>query len=343
MPNVSSLTAAWADPGRGRLLRAALTPLEWAWRGGVAVRNALYDAGVLVARDTAVPAISIGNLSVGGTGKTPVASFIARRLHERGARPAIVLRGYGADEPDVHATLLPGIPVLVNADRVAASRAAAAAGCDVVVLDDAFQHRGVRRVVDLVLVSADVPWTTRCLPRGPLREPLRGLRRADVVVVTRKAAPAAAAADVEGRLHALGVHAIAHATLALGRELVSADASRPAESFDLLRRGTVVAVGGIANPSAFFAQLREAGAGTLVTIPRPDHHRYTEADVRLLLTRAEGADAVVCTLKDAVKLRRLWPRSGPPLWYVSQRVELAGGSDLVEAALHRLLAARAPT
>ena len=340
MPNVAWLEAAWADPAGARVAGAALAPLELAWRGGVALRNALYGAGVLPIRPTAVPAVSVGNLSVGGTGKTPLASFIAGRLREAGARPAIVLRGYGDDEPEVHRTLMPGVPVVVNADRVAGTGDALRAGCDVAVLDDAFQHRRAHRVVDVVLVSADVRWTTRCLPAGPLREPVRALRRADLVVVTRKAAAPAAADDVEARLRALGVSAIAHATLALDDRMHAVEAPGDAP-LARLREGPVVAVAGVANPAAFFAQLRAAGAGSLEAVATGDHHQYSAADVRALAGRASPAATVVCTLKDAVKLRGRWPRSGPPLWYVSQRVELAGGGALLDAALQRLLSARA--
>jgi len=151
-------------------VRAMLVPAERVFGGIVGARDILYDAGWLPARQTAIPAVSIGNLTVGGTGKTPMAAWIARGLSARGARPAIVLRGYGDDEPLVHRTLNPDVPVLVGADRVAAIAEAARVGADIAVLDDAFQHRRAHRVADLVLVSAD-RWTpeARLLPAGPWR------------------------------------------------------------------------------------------------------------------------------------------------------------------------------
>ena len=155
----------WGDDALARAARLALAPLEGAYRGVIALRGSLYDAGLLPARQTAVPAISVGNLSVGGTGKTPVAAFVASELRARGGKPAIVLRGYGGDEPLVHATLNPGVPVVVSPDRVAGVAEARVLGADVAVLDDAFQHRRAERWADVVLISAD-RWTDdrRLLP-----------------------------------------------------------------------------------------------------------------------------------------------------------------------------------
>lgn len=339
LPNAGGAPWWWSERRGARAVRALLAPLGWAWRGGAALRNACYDAGILPARATAIPALSVGNLGVGGTGKTPLASWFATALRARGARPAIVLRGYGEDEPLVHAVLAPGVDVIVDRDRVLGARLAGARGCDVVVFDDAFQHRRARRLVDVVVVSADQPWSTRCLPAGPLRESIGGVRRADLVVVTRKAASPAAAGDVEERLRSLGAPHVARALLALDALVPVEDGPGAAQPLAALQGRTVLAVAGVGNPGAFFAQVERAG-GRVTCEAKPDHHAYDASDVAALLARAAGMDLVVCTLKDAVKLRGHWPRSAPPLWYVSQRVDLEGGRDLVEAALRRLLDAR---
>ncbi|MGQ0650163.1 MAG: tetraacyldisaccharide 4'-kinase [Gemmatimonadaceae bacterium] len=339
-PNVSLVERVWTGQGTGRLLRVVLTPAEWLYRLAVSLRNALFDARLLAVQGTAIPAISVGNVTVGGTGKTPFASFVAWRLRDLGAHPAIILRGYGGDEPTVHAALLPDVPVVVSRDRVAGAARAAQRGSDVAVFDDAFQHRGARRVVDLVLVSADVPWATRCLPTGPLREPVSGLKRADLVIVTRKAALVAAALEVESRLRTLGVTAIAHATLQPEQLVDANDPAAAPLSLSELRDHAVLALAGIGNPSAFFAQLQPSGAREIQQVAFADHHAYSVADVQALVTRGAAADFIVCTLKDAVKLRELWPRSGPRLWYVSQRIDLVGGGDVFDAALRRLLAVR---
>lgn len=324
-----------------RLGRAALAPVEWVYRGAVGARNNLYDAGLLPTTAPVLPALSVGNLTVGGTGKTPFAAYLAGKLLMHGARPCIALRGYGGDEELVHGALTPAVPVLVDADRVRAIASARSRGCDVAVLDDAFQHRRVARDVDIVLVSADVPWVNRCLPAGPLREPARGLRRASLVVITCKAASPDVAQLLARRMADESSLPVAVALLqahALGR-LGSSDALLP---LDALRDRRVLVVAGIGNPKALLRQLEAYGA-VLTEVLFPDHHRYTAVDVDGLMAQSGGADFVVCTLKDAVKLQCLWPDKGPPLMYVSQRVELMSGEGHVQAALDRLLAARSPS
>ena len=178
----------WYDEGVvARLGRAFLVPAERAYATVVSRRNAAFDAQPT--RRGVLPALSVGNVTVGGTGKTPVAAWCAGRLRALGGRPAIVLRGYGDDEWRVHALLNPGASVIVTPDRNAGVVIARTRGSDCVVLDDAFQHRRAPRVGDIALVSAD-RWleTARLLPAGPYREPLTALRRADVIAITIKAA-----------------------------------------------------------------------------------------------------------------------------------------------------------
>ena len=326
--------------GLMRVARGALWPTEWGYRGVVRCRNALFDAGWFAGRDPAVPSLSIGNLSVGGTGKTPVAAYVARRLVELGARPGIVMRGYGGDEAAVHAVLNPDVPVLTSPSREAGTMAARLAGCDVAVLDDAFQHRWIRRSEDVVLVSAEQwgPGRVRCLPTGPYREPLASLRRASLVLVTRKEADAGTAANLQHLL----------------RQYATRDVGRVAFHLDVLRRvggggddaplsvlqgARVLAVAAIGAPESFAGQLRAAGGDVSLT-SFPDHHGYAAVDVQMMLRRAEATDFVVCTLKDAEKLAALWPRAGPTLWYVSQRIALEEGEQTLDASLHRLMARR---
>lgn len=339
--------------------RAALRPLAALYGVGVAMRGALYDGGVLSAHDTTLPALSVGNLTVGGTGKTPVSAWLAGELRARGARPAVVLRGYGGDEPLVHAALNPDVPVVANADRVAGIEGARERGADVVVLDDAFQHRRARRVADVVLLSAD-RWEEgghRLLPAGPWRERLSALRRASLVIVTRKAASRVRADRVVGdvRIAAPGVPtAVVHlapAELRPARATTADDAAahdasphdEPPLPFARVSHASVFAISAIGDAGAFHAQLRSGGA-TLSPAPAdyPDHYAFDARDVARLAALGEGADLVVCTLKDAVKLAPMWPRAGPPLWYVSQRAALEEGADAVDSVLRTVLAARAP-
>lgn len=310
-----------------RIVREALRPASWAYGGVVAARNAAYDHGWLRSHELALPAISVGNLTVGGTGKTPVAAYVAARLAERGLKPAIVMRGYGSDESLVHARLNPGIPVIVAADRVRGAIEARAAGRDVVVLDDAFQHRRARRAADIVLLAAELAGPVRQLPAGPWREPLASLARASLVVVTRKSASPVRAREL--LLHARRFAPSAGGALIL----LAADRLVNWTSGDVtelasLRDRRVLAAAGIGDPRAFAAQLADAGAQVELAAER-DHHAYTAADAAALASRAERRGMLVCTLKDAVKLGPVWPRAAPPLWYLSQRVVVeSGAADL---------------
>jgi tetraacyldisaccharide 4'-kinase len=330
----------WRGDGLGsRIARSALAPAEALYATAVAARGALYDRGLRATHPLALPALSVGNVTVGGTGKTPVAAWMAGQLRARGARPAIVLRGYGGDEPLVHRALNPGLLVIVHADRVAGAEAARAAGADVVVLDDAFQHRRARRLVDLVLVSAD-HWDgrVRLLPAGPWREPLSALRRASQLLVTRKAVSAAVADEVAAALGRVAPE-VPVATVHLEADALRAaqgEAERPLASVAGER---LLAVSAIGDPDAFRAQLEGAGA-SVDAVAFADHHAYTAAEAARLAARAAHADRVVCTLKDAVKLGPLWPRAATPLWYVSQRLSVERGAREVERAVDTLLAAR---
>jgi tetraacyldisaccharide 4'-kinase len=328
-----------SEAGWAVLSRALLVPAALLYRAGSGMRNAMYDRGLLPIAVAPIPVISIGNLAVGGTGKTPVSAWMAAELSARGARPAIVMRGYGDDEPGVHALLNPGIPVVAKADRIAAVQDAATAGADVAVLDDGFQHRRLSRLEDVVLVSAD-RWhePIRVLPSGPWRELPAALSRASMVMVTRKAADAPRAGALLQRLAPMtrtGAGAVAVLELGDLRHVVTG-AARPLSDI----RGTgVLAAAGIGDPASLASQLRETGAS--VDLRRfPDHHVYDSSDIAQLAHDARNFDHVICTLKDAVKLRPRWPREAPPLWYVSLRCRIEIGSADVSAMLDRVLAAR---
>src|SRR5687768_3793081 len=330
----------WRGEDAGAVIgRAALAPAEALYAGIVALRGAMYGTGLLRSHELALPSVSVGNLSVGGTGKTPVAAWIAAELISRGARPAIVLRGYGDDEPLVHATLNPSVPVIVSPDRVRGVERASVVGADVAVLDDAFQHRRARRSADIVLISADGwPKRVRLLPAGPWREPLRALGRASLVIVTRKAASAEDAAVV--------VAAVARAAprLSVATMHLRADALRGAghpgeRALASLAGLDVQAIAAIGDPHAFVQQLEAAGARVRPAI-FADHHAYTVADAERIALEGARADLSVCTLKDAVKLAHLWPRAAAPLWYVSQRVSVERGAVAIASLLDSLVAMR---
>lgn len=336
-----SLEGVWyGDRLTDRLARAALAPATWSYALIAGMRNALYDRGLLATHETPIPVLSLGNLSVGGTGKTPLAAWAAGRLHAEGARPAVVLRGYGDDEPLVHGKLNPEIAVITDADRVRGVSRARDLGADCAILDDAFQHRRVRRTVDWVLVAAE-QWRDglRRLPAGPLRESPRALQRADVLIITRKSAPRELAeelaAQLAGSLRDRRAVAICHLA---PYALVDAVTTNR-EPLGWLNGRRLTAVAAIGAPDPFFAQLAAQGA-QLDPLAFPDHHAFDARDVERIVRSGTRHEGVVCTLKDAVKLVPLWPRAGPTLWYVSQRAVMERGSAVLDASLGVILSAR---
>lgn len=327
----------WGDRGGAlTVVRAALAPLGAAYAAAMRARRRLYDAGVLPSYTPELPVISVGNLTVGGTGKTPVSAWVASRLRER-AHPAILLRGYGKDEVDVHAMLNPGVPIVANADRVAGVRQAKQAGADVVVADDAFQHRRLRRVADVLLLSVEqLQRPRRVLPAGPWREPLAAAVSADLLVFTRKSASVDDARRAAASVRAMVPvpHAIVHLVPAA---LVDAR-TRESRPIETLRDRDVLAVAAVGEPDVFRTQLEQQGARVQL-IPFRDHHEFTAADASRIAARAPAGGLVVCTLKDAVKLASLWPASSP-LWYVSQQLVVDEGAEHLNQLLDRVLNAR---
>lgn len=315
----------------GFFLSPGLQALSLVYGALAGFRSRLYDLGLLKIRKLPCMVISVGNITAGGTGKTPVTVYIAGLLKAMGHDTVVISRGYGGraqktggvvsdgaaigmdaadcgDEPRMMAQLLPGVPVVVGADRrraglMAVNRFAPT----VVVLDDGFQHRRLYRDLDIVLLDApSLQPDMRLLPRGPLREPLSGLMRADALVLTRSSGVEGPAADILARL-APG-KPIFHAFHAPHvREI------RPARGGPSLIKGEgmgglsgkrVFAFSGIAKNQAFFDMMAEYSGALAGSMAFPDHHPYSRDDIRSIAAAARiaGADLLVTTEKDAVKL-----------------------------------------
>ena len=315
------------------LLRGGLRLLSAPYGWATALRNRLYDWGWKRSERAAVPVVSVGNLTVGGTGKTPCVEYIARFYRETGLLVAILSRGYGAehgpnDEALVLEENLPDVPHLQGADRVGLARAAVEElESEVLVLDDAFQHRRLMRDLDVVLVDATNPWGHgHLLPRGLLRESPRGLRRAGVVVLTRcDQVSEQERAELREQVRRLSPHAAVVETRHGPVELVNSE--QETAGLDGLRARPVAAFCGIGNPEAFRRTLTDRGAQVSDFRTYPDHHPYSRGDVEELRRWAEGqpADALlVTTQKDLVKLG-LTSLAGRPLWAL--RVRLQGLTD----------------
>lgn len=334
--------ARWLWQGRARrarLARVALVPPALAVRAAAAARAAAYRTGVLRVRRLPLPVVAVGNLAVGGAGKTPLASWIAGFYAEAGQRPAVLLRGYGGDEGQIHRRGVPEAVVIEHPDRAASAERAVAAGAQVAVLDDAFQRLDVARDLNVAVVSAEslrAPrWT---LPAGPWREGWRALRRADLVVITRKAARQTAVAEVERVVRRVvpgTALAVARLTIIALRGLHSGRRLPPTA----LGGRRVLASAGIADPDTFARQLGRL-AGEVRLAAWEDHHPFGETDVTVLLQLAHQVDYVVVTEKDAVKLGALWPVGAPEPLVAELGLRWERGRVFVERALRTALAAR---
>ncbi len=312
-----------------------LVPTETLYRGAVALRNRMYDLGFLSQSESGIPVISVGNLAVGGTGKTPVASWLLAHLSTMGHRPALVTRGYGLDEILLYKVRNPGVPVVARKSKIEGVAQAAREGAEVAVLDDGFQHRAAKRDVDIVLLAAEQGTSSPLLPRGRFREPLSALSRADAIVVTRKVA-------TEEEANAVGRTAIDRAPGAvlgqihLGEEAWTALEGDPAvEAYTGPPAGDLLAVSSIAEPDTFHEMVRSRASGVVECMAFPDHHPFSAKDVRRIVERAAGRPVVI-TEKDAVKLRS-FSQELPGTYVLRLQVAWDFGQDAVMELVRRAL------
>jgi tetraacyldisaccharide 4'-kinase len=304
---------------------------------GVALRYAAYRRGWCKTRRLARPVVSVGNLTAGGTGKTPLVACVAKILLGRGSKPSILTRGYGrsakaemivlapgagrradareiGDEPALLARTLPQVPLVVCADRFRGGQAAEERfQVDAHILDDGFQHLALARDVDLLALDATQTLSDwQLLPAGRQREPLSALRRAEIVVLTRT--DSADPQPLEELVRK--VHPAARIYRSRTKLLGWTDAmSGEATSTEEIRPQKVAAFCAIGNPRAFFADLRRWGFSLVVEDAFPDHHVYTGEEIQLLVARArqKGAVALLTTQKDAVKFSGDWAPQLPIL------------------------------
>ena len=323
-----------------------LLPLSWLFRLLVGVRHGLYRRGLLRSHRLPVPVIVIGNLTVGGSGKTPLVLWLVRCLREAGWRPGIISRGYrGAAAGELAVTVAAdpalvgdeplllarrsGVPVYVGSDRVRAARALLAANpeCNVIVSDDGLQHYRLQRSVEIAVFDGRGAGNSQLLPAGPLREPLQRLSTVDAMVWNSVAPTGLASAAAIVR----AARDVPQFAMRLGGELFFAlhDARRQCSVHDLAGK-RLYAIAGIGDPARFFAQLEALGL-EFEAHPFPDHHRYCAADL------AFAADGVLLmTEKDAVKCAALTVREAWVLPVDAQLVAAADGKSLLDSILEKL-------
>jgi len=320
----------WRKLASGRLTGLAdnlvllfLSPLAWLYSLALRLRAVLYRNGMLKSHRLPRPVVSIGNITVGGTGKTPVTACIARILLAEGYKVAVLSRGYGGtlegqtcvvsdgatvmlgaaecgDEPYLLAATVPGLMVVIGTDRYAAGQLAMEQlSPDIFLLDDGFQHLRLHRDLNILLLDFSRPFGNGLtLPAGILREPSAAARRADLVIFTRAPAGAAMGAETGGIPRCLSSHTI--------NDLLPLGSSSPV-SFSRLSGHTVLAFAGIADPDSFFYALRDKGVNLVHTLHFPDHVVYTRERLEVIAEamRTSGADYMITTEKDGVKLKGL--------------------------------------
>ena len=350
----------WDDPDTP-VVTAGLTALSVVYRGALALRDRAYRWGILRTGRLPCPVISVGNLTLGGSGKTPTVEAVVRALREigqdAGARPAVVSRGYGrtsrgvhvvserdgihadvrtaGDEPLLLAERLPGVPVVVGENRYEAARVAVErCGATAIVMDDGFQHRTLAKDLEVVVVQGRAPWgNVRVFPRGTLREPLAALGRAHAVVVTNP--PDTDSVDAVTRtvrrFNARAAVLAAHYRL---EDAVEAQSGRRVPVADLAGR-RLMAFAGLGSPQGFADTLEAAGVRRVGFAEFPDHHWFTPGDLDQLAreARASSAQGLITTEKDWVRVRDM-PRPALPLWILPMRLMIDSGLE----TWHRLLA-----
>ena len=328
------------------MLRALLRVAGLLYALVICVRNRLYDWGVLRSVSVQVPVICVGNITAGGTGKTPLVIWLCKYLASKGLKIAILTRGYKTrngemtDEPALLTKACGDVPVIVNSDRVAGARKAIAQHQpDILILDDGFQHRRLKRDMDIVAMDATCPFGYgRILPAGLLRESPQALKRASAVVITRsnQVDPQQVKA-VENKVRdvapdvpiAKTIHRLKHA-LTLNKETITMD--------ELVGK-PVFAFCGIGNPKAFFSSLEQNGLDLVGTRIYDDHHAYTQEDMKRILEKARGCGAkiVLCTQKDWVKSALLAPKADDIVFAsLAMELDFLEGFDKISQLLDNL-------
>jgi len=317
-------------------LRPAVRLLGAPYAAAMRLRRTAYNCGLMPRYAAGVPVICVGNITSGGTGKTPMVAWVVGRLKGAGRRPAILTRGYKAvegrsDEAELLKQLA-GVPVVINADRAAGAKQAAAGGADVLVMDDGFQHMRLRRNLDIVLIDATNPFGGGCPPAGLRREPLSALRDAGAIVITRSSdVPKEQLEKLKTRLSRLApaatVHAAVHKPVAIVDE---AGGRLPAGRIE---GKSVLAFCGVGNPESFFAALERLGAKLTCRRALGDHVRYTSKVIDSLNRAADDTqvELLVTTQKDFVKLQGV--SFGRPLWQLAVEIELVEGPRALEEAI----------
>ncbi len=329
------------------LLKGILGILSCVYGLVVTTRNFLYALGILRALDLGRCVISVGNITWGGVGKTPFVIFLAEHLSARGKKPAILTRGYmkknlgASDEAVMMRQYVPDVPVGVGPNRWQTSREILKSyNVDVFILDDGFQHRKIRRDLDIVLIDATNPFGNGALiPRGILREPLRALKRAQIIVLTKSDINPSFVQDLEDQVRQINTTCVigwaVHAPQALGELFLGRQ-----EPLANLRGKKVVSFCSIGDPQSFQASLQKIGAVVEKNFVFCDHYLYCANDIQTLVEKAKnlGVEDFVTTAKDAVKILQFKGLFGAcRCWILKIEIDLIKGKEQVFERIDHLL------
>ena len=336
-----------------RAASIALAPLSLVYGAAVRIRSALYRKGIRKTHSVGVPVISVGNITAGGTGKTPLVEWIANELAKSGHRVCILTRGYRRANPSKRVVVSDGerivsdteqsgdeammlarsllrskAAVVCDGDRVSGARwAIEHLNPDVLILDDAFQHVRIARDLNIVTIDATNPWGGgRLLPAGILREPITSLRRADCIIVTRTRE--AIDASLQAQIRRVTDSPTFGSTTVISR-ITTLDSAEFEADKETIRKQPIAAFCGLGNPKPFFQQLREEGFDVRYTKAFRDHHKYSQTDIDLVSRHAAGtgARALITTAKDAVKLASL--RFTLPCYIVEIEMQIKNADELL--------------
>lgn len=334
----------------------------------ILLRNVLFRLKVLPRRNLGVPVISIGNITIGGTGKTPLVRLVANILQKKGLVPAILIRGYkgsfsgevgvvsdggtiqlsseqAGEEALMLATQLPGVPVIIGQNRYQTGRyAEEKLGADVIILDDGFQHRNLERDLDIVAIDATNPFGYGHLfPRGFLREPRWSLRRGDILVLTKADyLPLRRRERLLERLNRL-MGKKGEIIQARHKPMWLRDFTGEKERGLALNKKKVIAFSGIGDPGSFEKTLEDMGAELVLRLRFPDHHRYSQEEMLEIFSMAfmRGAEMIITTEKDIVglpdELKDLVAGQEMGLWVLGIEIELSSGMDILEEKINQIL------
>ena len=325
--------------------RTGLSAIEIPYESLIRLRNYGYDHSILTVKKASAPVISVGNLTLGGTGKTPLVAWLAHWFAQHNKKPAIISRGYKAktgqlsDEAAELKILLPTVPHYANKQRIIVAREAVAKGSDVLLLDDGFQHRQISRDLNLITIDATDPFgCNRIFPRGLLREPLWGLKRADALVLTRTDQVSIKTRNEiqEQCFQFVGSHDkpwIETEHRPSNLRLVDGT-TQPLKT---LQDKRILSLSAIGNPAAFHRTLTTLGHEPVATLTFPDHHTYTTDDIHRISEETEsvGAEIIVTTLKDLVKLPLASVRNRP-LYALEIGIQFQTGLQDLEYLLNKI-------